>query len=70
MKSNSPLIILAIGVAVVILLLVVYERRSPLEKTGDSIREAGRDLKDAVDPRSPAKKMSDGIKETVNDIKN
>jgi hypothetical protein len=69
MKSNSSLIIVILALAVVVLAFVAYDRRSPVEKAADSIREAGRDIKDAVDPRSPAEKIGDGIKDTVRDIK-
>lgn len=70
MKSNSTLIIVILAVAVAVLAFMVYERRSPVEKAGDAIRETGRDIKDAVDPRSPAEKIGDGVKDTVRDIKN
>ena len=70
MKSNSTLIIVILAVAVVVLAFVVYDRRTPMEKAGDSIRAAGRDIKDAVDPRSPAEKIGDGAKDAVRDLKN
>jgi hypothetical protein len=70
MKSNTNLIIAIIVIAVAVLAFVAYDRRSPTEKAGDSIREAGRDIKDAVEPRSPAEKIGDSVKDTVRDIKN
>ena len=70
MKSNNTIILVVLAIAVAILAFIVYDRRSPVEKAGDSIREAGRDIKNAVDPRSPAEKVGDGIKDTVRDIKN
>ena len=70
MKSNTTIIIVVLAVAVAVLAFMVYERRSPAEKVGDSLRDAGREIKDAVDPRSPAEKMRDGVKDTVRDIKN
>lgn len=70
MKPNTTLIIITIlAVAVAVLAYVAYERRSPVEKAGDAIREAGRDVRDAVDPRSPAEKIGDGIQDTVRDVK-
>ena len=69
MKSNSSILIAVLVIAVAVLAWVAYDRRSPVEKAGDAIREAGRDLRDAVDPRSPAEKIGDGIKDTVREIK-
>jgi hypothetical protein len=57
-------------IIVAALAFVAYDRRSPVEKAGDAIREAGHDIKDAVDPRSPAEKIGDSVKDTVRDIKN
>ena len=54
MKSNTNLIIAILVIAVAVLAFVAYDRRNPIEKAGDSIREAGHDNKDAVEPRSPA----------------
>lgn len=70
MKSNSNLIIVVLVAAVAILAFVVYDRRSRTEKATDAIRDAGRDIKNAVDPRSPGEKIGDGIKDTVKDIRN
>ena len=70
MKSNTNLIIAILVIAVAVLSFVAYDRRNPIEKAGDSIREAGRDIKDAVEPRSPAEKIGDSVKDTVRDIKN
>ena len=69
MKGNSTLIIVLLAVTVAIFAYVAYERRSPVEKAADALREAGREIKDAVDPRTPAEKVRDGIKDTVRDIK-
>ena len=69
MKSNSTLIIVILAVAVAVLAFVAYDRRSPVDKAGDAIRDAGRDIKDAVHPRTPAEKIGDGVKDAVNDIK-
>lgn len=70
MKSSTNLIIAILVIAVAVLSFVAYDRRNPIEKAGDSIREAGRDIKDAVEPRSPAEKIGDSVKDTVRDIKN
>lgn len=70
MKSNSTLIIVILAIAVAVLAFVAYDRRSPIEKAGDAIRETGRDIRDAVDPRTPAEKIGDGVKDTVRDLKN
>lgn len=70
MKSNSNLIIVVLVAAVAILAFVVYDRRSRTDKAADVIRDAGRDIKNAVDPRSPGEKIGDGIKGTVRDIRN
>ena len=70
MKSNTNLIIAILVIAVAVLAFVAYDRRNPIEKAGDSIREAGHDNKDAVEPRSPAEKIGDSVKDTVRDIKN
>ena len=70
MKSNTNLIIAFLVIAVAVLAFVAYARRNPIDKAGDSIREAGRDIKDAVEPRSPAEKIGDSVKDTVRDIKN
>ena len=69
MKSNSVILISVLVVAIAVLAYVAYERRSPAQKAGSAIREAGRDLKHAVDPRSPAEKIGDGIKDTAREIK-
>ena len=70
MRSNNTIIIVVLTVAVGILAFIVYERRSPMEKAGDSLREAGRDIQDAVNPRSLGEKIGDGIRDTVRDSKN
>lgn len=67
--KTSTLIVILILFAVGIFAYVQYENRSPAEKAIDNLKEAGRDLKDAVDPRSPAEKFKDGVKDTVNDLK-
>ncbi len=66
----SQIIIALVVVSVALLAFLAYERRSPVEKAGDSIRAAGRDLKEVVDPRTPGEKVRDGVKDTVRDIKN
>ena len=69
MKSNSSIIIAILVVAVVVLAFVAYDRRSRMDRAGDAIREAGRDVKDSIHPRTPAEKIGDSVKDTVNDLK-
>ncbi|WP_435019297.1 hypothetical protein TA3x_001219 [Tundrisphaera sp. TA3] len=37
------------------------EQKGPAERAGENIDQAGKNLKDAVDPRGPAEKIGDKI---------
>jgi|GEM_PF-6503930 hypothetical protein len=56
MKSNSTILIAILSVAVVVLAYVAYDRRSRVEKAEDSLRDAARNVQDAIQPRTPGEK--------------
>ena len=52
---------LAISVLLVSFALVGCEQKGPMEKAGSNVDQAGKDLKDAVNPKGPGEKAGENV---------
>ena len=52
---------LAAGTLLVSFALVGCEQKGPMEKAGENVDQAGKDLKDAVNPKGPMEKAGEKI---------
>lgn len=57
--------VLAASALLISVAIVGCEQKGPLEKAGEGVDNAGKDLKNAVDPRGPMEKAGDKVDEAV-----
>ena len=56
---------LAASALLISIALVGCEPKGPMEKAGEGVDNAGKDIKNAVDPRGPMEKAGDKVDDAV-----
>ena len=46
-------------------MLVGCEEKGPMQKAGEGVDQAGKDIKNSLDPRGPAEKVGDKVDKTL-----
>jgi hypothetical protein len=67
---NKNVILIVVLIVAAVALLVVFNKRSPMENVGHEMDKAGESIKDAVTPDGPVEKAGKKVDDAVDAVKN